>query len=368
MSSREHPIAVTADMLAGGRPLHARWRTPPRYGIAEHPRDGTPLLIVSEAVPRGETGALWVGYVLTPPHDGQPVEWAPLGCFLVDEEVWAAMLEPHLPAIRAEAERRVREADAEHRRQKVRDLSALLRGDDVTPDPRSAPTVNCGMVPADPIPADLSTLCALVRGLVGERAQALEEVTTVRRWVATGLVPDEKFNDAMFMATSALRQFNDAETRRLAAAEKDLATARAEIERLTREVEEGRRKLAAQAVLGRALVVVADALLGDYRDLHDNDTKRDLFEVPLEAALNAWEATKPDDALTRLLAEAEARGMERVAEMAEQARSECPEQGFAGVVARTRLTRLVDAIRARVHALRTPTDTTPRGSGEETSK
>jgi hypothetical protein len=221
MPSREHPIAVTADMLAGGRPLHARWRTPVRYGIAEHPRDGTPLLIVSEAVPRGETSALWVGYLLTPPHDGQPVEWAPLGCFVVDEDAWAAMMEPHLPAIRAEAERRVREADAEYRRQKARDLSALLRGDDVTPAPMPTPTANRGAMPADPIPADLL-----------ERARAY-----LRSLPPT----DGRSSYSEFPACVE-------SLARILAAERD--TARAEIERLTREVEEGRLTLLNERGLG----------------------------------------------------------------------------------------------------------------------
>jgi hypothetical protein len=118
-------IEVTTEMLVG--PCPARWRTPPRFGIPEHPRDGTPVVIVGAPVPRGETNALWVGYVLTPVYEGQMVEWAPLSCFVVDEGAWRTMLEPHLPAIRAEVERKAQEADAEHRKQKARDLSALLR-------------------------------------------------------------------------------------------------------------------------------------------------------------------------------------------------------------------------------------------------
>jgi hypothetical protein len=333
MSSREHPISVTADMLTGGRPLHARWRTPARYGIAEHPRDGTPLLIVSEAVPRGETGALWVGYVLTPPHDGQQVEWAPLGCFVVDEDAWAAMMAPHLAAIRVETEHQVREADAAHRRQKARDLSALLRGGD-TPDPRLTPTANRGPVgPTDPISADLLERArAIVReryhekhgeypvpgslahlsllrdaepiakALAAERAQA--EAARHDAWddyCALLIRVTEKATRAVTLGPSdVLREIERLGQERDQYRD-ERTTARAEIERLTREVEEGRRKLV----------------------------------------------------------EAEARGMERAARYLTE---------LASVVefTRNRVTaHEIEGLARAIRALRTPNDTTPRGSGEE---
>jgi hypothetical protein len=123
------PVQVPVEMLKGGRPLRAVWQTPPRYGIPEHPRDGSKVTIVSEPAPRGETGALWVDYVTTPTYGAgyQQVECAPLTCFVLDEEAMEQLLLDHLPEIRAEVERRVIEAQEEHRRQKARDLSALLR-------------------------------------------------------------------------------------------------------------------------------------------------------------------------------------------------------------------------------------------------
>jgi hypothetical protein len=120
---------ITADMLTGGRPLRAVWCTPERYGIAEHPPDGTTVTIVGEPVPRGETGALWVDYVLTPTYGAgyQTVDCAPIGCFVLDAKAIDQLLIEHFPEVRAEVERRVSEAREEHRRQKARDLSAMLR-------------------------------------------------------------------------------------------------------------------------------------------------------------------------------------------------------------------------------------------------
>jgi hypothetical protein len=157
------------------------------------------------------------------------------------------------------------------------------------------------------------------------------------------------------MATSALRQFNDAETRRLAAAEKDLATARAEIERLTREVEEGRREVA--AAHAEMLYYGRGGRHTTGCDAVDNHGPCDCV-----ARLHAIATRPAQAALTRLLAEAEARGMERAAEWL------CtnePAQAYADACGGTEYTCAAAVLEQKARALRTPTDTTPRGSGEE---
>jgi hypothetical protein len=121
-------MQVAVEMLKGGRPLRAVWRTPLRYGLPS-PRDGAKVTIVGEPVPRGETGTLWVDFVLTPTHGAgyQTVDCAPIECFVLDNEAIDHLLIDHFPELRAEVVRRVSEAREAHRRQKARDLSAMLR-------------------------------------------------------------------------------------------------------------------------------------------------------------------------------------------------------------------------------------------------